>query len=51
MNAPDHLLYTLQHEWIRVEGATAVVGITDFAQHALGDITFVELPAVWRSLR
>ena len=51
MNAPDPLLYTLQHEWIRVEGATAGVGITDFAQHALGDITFVELPAVGRSLR
>ena len=40
------LLYSKSHEWARVEDEIAVVGITDFAQEQLGDITFVELPAV-----
>ena len=40
------LLYTNTHEWVRVEDEIAVVGITDFAQEQLGDITYVELPAV-----
>jgi glycine cleavage system H protein len=40
----DECLYTKTHEWIRVEGELAVVGITDHAQKALGDITFIELP-------
>ena len=40
------LLYSKTHEWVRVENEIAVVGITDFAQEQLGDITFVELPAV-----
>jgi glycine cleavage system H protein len=40
------LLYTNTHEWVRVEDEIAVIGITDFAQEQLGDITFVELPAV-----
>lgn len=40
------LLYAKTHEWIRVEDAIAVIGITDFAQEQLGDITYVELPAV-----
>jgi glycine cleavage system H protein len=40
------LLYTKTHEWVRVEDAIAVIGITDFAQEQLGDITYVELPAV-----
>ncbi len=44
MNVPAGLLYTKDHEWARVEGKTAHVGITDYAQHSLGDITFVELP-------
>ena len=44
MNTPDNLLYTNEHEWIRVEGSEAFVGITDFAQSELGDIVFVELP-------
>lgn len=44
MNIPNNLLYTKDHEWARVEGKTAYVGITDYAQHSLGDITFVELP-------
>lgn len=40
------LLYTKTHEWVRVEDSIAVIGITDFAQEQLGDITYVELPAV-----
>ena len=43
---PENLLYTEEHEWLRVEDGAAVVGITDHAQEALGDITFVELPGV-----
>jgi glycine cleavage system H protein len=45
-NIPDNLLYTADHEWIRVEGETCVIGITDHAQDSLGDVTFVELPQV-----
>jgi glycine cleavage system H protein len=44
MNIPKNLLYTKEHEWARIEGKTAYVGITDYAAHSLGDITFVELP-------
>ena len=44
MNIPKNLLYTNEHEWIRVDGDKAYLGITDFAQHHLGDIVFVELP-------
>jgi glycine cleavage system H protein len=44
------LRYTNTHEWARIEGSVAVVGITDYAQHALGDITYVELPAVGRKV-
>lgn len=43
MNVPDNLKYTKDHEWIRVEGDNAFVGITDFAQGELGDIVFVEI--------
>ena len=46
MNVPDGLLYTKEHEWAKVEGDKAVIGITDYAQHALGDITFVDVPKV-----
>ena len=46
MEFPDDVRYTKEHEWIRLEGAEAVVGITDFAQDALGDVVFVELPTV-----
>lgn len=46
MNIPQDLLYTKDHEWARIDGKTAVVGITDYAQHSLGDITFVDLPKV-----
>jgi len=42
----DDLLYTESHEWVRVEGDLATIGISDFAQHELGDIVFVELPEV-----
>jgi glycine cleavage system H protein len=43
MNFPENLKYTKDHEWIRVEGNTATVGITDFAQGELGDIVYVEI--------
>ena len=43
MNYPDALKYTKDHEWIKVEGDTAVVGITDFAQGELGDIVYVDI--------
>ncbi|MFH0861958.1 MAG: glycine cleavage system protein GcvH [Candidatus Altiarchaeota archaeon] len=46
MEYPNELKYTKDHEWIRIEGDVAVVGVTDYAQHALGDIVFVELPKV-----
>lgn len=46
MDIPNDLLYTDEHEWIRVDGEQAYVGITDFAQHHMGDIVFVELPEV-----
>ncbi len=41
---PAELKYTKDHEWVRIEGDSAVIGITDFAQTSLGDVTFVELP-------
>ncbi|NLO20437.1 MAG: glycine cleavage system protein GcvH [Syntrophomonadaceae bacterium] len=44
MNIPKKLLYTKEHEWIKVNGDKGHVGITDYAQHHLGDIVFVELP-------
>jgi len=43
MNFPSNLKYTKDHEWVLIEGTTAVVGITDFAQSELGDIVFVEI--------
>lgn len=46
MNVPEDLLYTSDHEWVRVEGDRARVGITDFAQDALGDVVYVGLPGV-----
>lgn len=45
MNVPKELRYTKEHEWVRVEGPEAVVGVTDYAQSELGDVIFVELPA------
>ena len=43
MNVPDNLKYTKDHEWLKIEGDTATIGITDFAQGELGDIVFVEI--------
>ena len=45
----DDLKYTKEHEWLRIEGSEAIVGVTDFAQGELGDIVFVELPSVGAS--
>jgi len=47
---PTDLKYTVEHEWVRVAGDEATVGITDFAQKQLGDVVFVELPEVGRTL-
>jgi len=50
MNFPAELKYTKEHEWIKVEGDVAIVGITDFAQGELGDIIFVEVESVGKSI-
>ncbi len=50
MSVPTDLRYTKEHEWVRIEGDTATFGISDHAQEALGDIVFVELPEVGRSI-
>ena len=50
MNFPQNLKYTNEHEWIRVEGDIAYVGITDYAQEQLGDIVFVDIPTVGEAL-
>jgi len=49
-NIPSELKYTKDHEWAKIEGDTVTIGITDFAQSALGDIVFVELPEVGKTL-
>ena len=46
MNIPAELKYTKDHEWVKIEGDTAIVGITDFAQSELGDIVFVDVESV-----
>jgi glycine cleavage system H protein len=46
MNFPENLRYTSEHEWIRVEGETAYVGITDYAQSELGEIVFIDVPTL-----
>jgi glycine cleavage system H protein len=46
MSIPNDLKYTKQHEWVRIDGDVATVGITDHAQHSLGDIVFIELPKI-----
>ena len=46
MNTPEGLRYSSDHEWVRVDGDTATVGITDYAQDALGDVVYVDLPEV-----
>ncbi len=50
-NVPADLRYAKSHEWVRVEGDTATVGITDHAQHELTDVVFVELPALGRQVK
>jgi len=50
MNFPKDLRYTKDHEWLRMEGDTAIIGITDFAQRELGDIVYVEIETVGQTL-
>lgn len=50
MNFPSDLRYTKDHEWIKLEGNIATVGITDFAQHELGDIVYVDITSVGKTL-
>lgn len=50
-NVPSDLKYAKSHEWVRVDGEAAAVGITDHAQHELTDVVFVELPQVGRRIR
>jgi glycine cleavage system H protein len=45
---PEDLKYTKEHEWVKLDGPLAVVGITDYAQHQMGDITYVDLPEIGR---
>ena len=51
MNFPDTLKYTKEHEWVRVEGTIAIVGITDHAQSELGDIVYVDIPEASATLK
>lgn len=51
MNIPAELKYTADHEWIRIEGNTATIGITDFAQSELGDIVFVDINTKGKTLK
>ena len=46
MNIPSNILYTKEHEWVRIEDDYAIVGITDYAQSELGDIVFIEFPNI-----
>jgi glycine cleavage system H protein len=47
----ENLLFTKEHEWVRLEGDSAEVGITEYAQHELGDVVYVELPALGKELK
>ena len=51
MNFPANLRYTKDHEWVLLDGNTATIGITDFAQHELGDIVYVDINTVGKSLQ
>ena len=51
MNVPENLLYTKDHEWLRVEGNLGYVGVTDFAQGELGDVVFIEIETVGETLK
>ena len=50
MNIPDGLLYTKDHEWVKIEGKTATVGITEFAQGELGDIVYVDITTLGKNV-
>lgn len=50
MNIPENLSYTKEHEWIKIDGDVATIGITDFAQHELGDIVYVDINTVGQAL-
>lgn len=50
MNLPSELKYTKEHEWVRIEGETAIIGITDFAQRELGDIVYVDIDTVGKEV-
>lgn len=51
MNIPDGLKYTKDHEWIKIDGKTAIIGITDFAQSELGDIVYVDISSVGQEVK
>jgi len=51
MNIPEKLMYSTDHEWLRVEGDLGIVGVTDFASHELGDIVFLEIDTVGEELK
>jgi glycine cleavage system H protein len=51
MNFPENLLYTKDHEWVRIEGDTAYIGITDFAQKELGDIVYVDISSKGKTVK
>jgi glycine cleavage system H protein len=51
MNVPEDLLYTTEHEWLRLDRSRCIIGITDFAQGAMGDVVHIELPLVGTSVR
>ena len=50
MNIPAELRYSSDHEWVRIEGTTVTIGITEYAQDALGDVVFVEMPETGRAV-
>ena len=50
MNIPADLKYTKDHEWVRIEGETAIIGVTDFAQSELGDIVFIDIETVGQEM-
>jgi len=50
MNVPDNLKYTKDHEWLKMDGDTALVGVTDYAQHELGDIVYIEVETAGETL-
>jgi len=51
MNVPEDLRYSTDHEWVRLDGSTVRVGITDYAQDALGDVVYIELPEIGTAVR